>query len=272
MVETVHSSPSSSPGDVTRVVPRSPAGPHPRRDPPLAEAPPLSLRFTDTDAIDPIAVPEGELTLVEGTRGTEAMRHRLIVACAQTGLATMHVVGGERLDTTGLARRAQAAGLDPGYVLRSSLVARAFTAYQLSVLVEERLPGVLSREDAIGAALVIDPLRLYTDEDVRAAEARRLAEQALAALQQTAEAHAVPIVLVQPPRTSRPELMQGMRERAERHVLVHARDASSRRNGRGPALTIAPPEEDEVHRVRDPRPSQVRLDRFHETAAGGPDG
>lgn len=263
MLETVHASPASSPGDVARVLPRS----TPSRSPPCPQTAPPSLRFTDTDAIEPIAVPEGELTLVEGTRGTEAMRHRLIVACAQAGLATMHVVGGERLDTTGLARRAQAAGLDPGYVLRSSIVARAFTAYQLSVLVEERLPGVLNREDAIGAALVLDPLRLYTDEDVRAAEARRLADQALTALQQAADEHAVPIVLVQPPRTSRPQLLQGMREHAERHVLVHARDSGTHRNGRGPALTIALPREGEVHRVRDPRPSQARLDRFHGTAA-----
>lgn len=263
MLETVHASPASSPGDVARVVPRSP---QPGSASVPEDAPP-GLVFADQAAIDPIELPEGALTLVEGAGGTEPMRHRLVVACARDGLPTMHVVGGERLDTTGLARRAQAAGLDPGYVLRSSIVARAFTAYQLSVLVEERLPGVLRREEALGAALVLDPLRLYTDEDVKAAEARRLARQALTALEQAAREHEVPIVLVQPPRGSRPELLEAMRERAERHVLVHARQAGPDSRG-GPALTVALPREGEVRRVRDPRPSQARLDRFTGQAGG----
>lgn len=251
---------------------------HPRTEPPSPKpSSRLSLRFADerTGERPEIELAEGEITLLEGTRGTEAARHRLVLDAARSGRVTVHVVGSERLDTTGLARRAQAAGLDPGYVLRSSIVARAFTAYQLSVLLEERLPAALEAEDA-AAGLVLDPLRLYTDEDVKPAEARRLADQAVQRLQAVAEAFQVPLLVVQPPRGRRRALTRMLREAAGQHVLVRAHAGTERvQSGQArPAFTVYLPREDETYRVQEPRARQARLDRFstgplEEGAAGG---
>jgi len=255
MLDTAHARSETSPGDVTRARPVDPSRANREMAP--------RLSFSDDDMIDPIPVPEGEVTLVEGARGTEPMRHRLVVEQARAGQATMHVHGGDRLDTTGLARRAQADNLDPGYVLRSSIVARAFTAYQLSVLVEERLPQALARVDRLSVALVVDPLRLYTDEDVRRAEAKRLASGAFDEIATTAETNKLPVVLVQPPRAERPELLAQARELATKHVLVQAQGEGSVQSGqRRPELVVTLPGEDQRHRVQDPRRRQARLNRF----------
>lgn len=51
-------------------------------------------------------------------------------------------------------------------VLASSTIARAFTTYQLSVLIEEPLPDLLADPHDAALAMASDPLELY-DEDVR---------------------------------------------------------------------------------------------------------
>lgn len=240
---------------------------------PSPDATRLSLRFADRPCteVPEIEIPEGQLTLVEGTHGTEAARHRLTLDAARLGNVTVNVVGTERLDTTGLARRAQAHGLDPGYVLRSSIVARAFTAYQLSVLLEEQLPRMLDAENA-AAGLVLDPLRLYTDEDVGPSEARRLTEQAIERLSDIAAGSQLPLVVVQPPRGRRRELTRMLREAANTHVLVGARSGTERaRSGQEqPAYTVHMPEKDRTYRVHEPRPEQARLDQFHDATAPSP--
>lgn len=260
----VASRPDAEPVD--RLSPRPIPRARPAADAPAPGPSDLSIRFAEEGPeIEP---PDGEITLVEGTRGTETARHRLVLDAARAGRTLVHIVGEQHLDTTRLARRAQAQGLDPGYVLRSSIVARAFTAYQLSVLLEERLPSALAAEDA-AAGLVLDPLRLYTDEDVQAAEARRLAEQAVDRLQDVADGFDVPLVVMQPPRAQRRELTRMLREAANAHVLVRAEDGSqAAQSGRArPAYTVHVSGEG-TYRIQDPRPTQARLDRF----GGGTDG
>lgn len=230
----------------------------------------------------------GEVTLVEGRAGVEAMRHRLVLDCAARGRSVMHIVGGNRLDSTGLARRAQAQGLDPGYVLRASVVARGFTAYQLSVLLEERLPAYLAEDDVAALAVVSDPLALYTDEDIRRREGRRLAKQALASIRCTADEHDVPVLIVQPPRPDRrpapgrrdpapgpsatrvAALLKLVRSHADQHVCVRRSGTSS---GDAAARVIELPVRGERYRLAEPRSEQTRLDRFGEAArTGGSDG
>lgn len=230
------------------------------------------MRFTDRERGDlpTVRLQPGRVTLLEGRPGVEAIRQRLVVDCAARGRSVMHVVGGNRLDSTSLARRAQARGLDPGYVLRASVVARGFTAYQLSVLVEERLPTHLADHDDVALAVVSDPLALYTHEDVRCTEGRKLAEQALASLSRTAEDHACPVLLVQPPPGQRggrpspraphqrpvrqdPELDQLVREHADEHLRLLVQRA---------ARVLELLDRGERYRIADPQPRQARLERF----------
>lgn len=265
----VHSLPQVSPDPDSR--PRGgPTGGPSRQRAPRPET--LSLRFTDApDREGPqIYLEPGQITLVEGARGTEPARHRLVIDAARSGRRAFQVVAAHRLDPTGLARRARARDLDPGLVLRSSVLARAFTAYQLSVLLEERLPAGLAADDA-AVGLAVDPLRLYTDEDVHAAEARRLAEQAIDRLAEVAYGADVPLVVMQPPRTARRELTHLLREAADQRVLLRAEpDTGSTQSGQvRPAYTVHLPEEETRQIVQSPRPRQARLDRFHGSTRRG---
>jgi len=75
--------PPSDPEPVDRLGPRpiARARSGPERSP--TSALPLRLRFADDREAEPgIELPEGQPTLVEGTRGTEAARHRLVLDAA----------------------------------------------------------------------------------------------------------------------------------------------------------------------------------------------
>lgn len=274
--------PDAGPVDASR--PRSIPRVRSSLDPPPAPGPgKLALRFTGRDRGDvpKLRLRAGEVTLLEGRAGVEAMRHRLVIDCAVRGRSVMHVVGGNRLDSTRLARRAQAKGLDPGYVLRASVVARGFTAYQLSVLLEERLPAHLDEHPSAAVALVSDPLALYTDEDVGRTEGTRLAEGALDALGRAASEHDRPIVVVQPPTPARrpapgrrdaspgpsrervAELMALVRDHADRRVRVAKRAQPAPADG---ARVVELPGPDRRVRIAEPRAEQARLDRFVQEA------
>lgn len=269
-----------------RTVPRASPGirgapPSERVELPAPPAEGFTLRFTDRPRakLPRVGLKPGHLTLLEATVSVEPVRHRLVIDCATRGRPLVQIVAGNRLDSPGLARRAQAQGLDPGYVLRASVLARAFTAYQLSVLVEERLPAQLADEEAAGLAVVSDPLSLYTDEDVRPVEGRRLAEQAFASLQATAKEHACPLLVTQrlradglpaggrpaPGRRERPRsadraLVERMREHAEMHLRLRGARAGSAEGG--PGRVLERPRRGETVRWADPRPEQAKLDRF----------
>lgn len=264
----------------TRWTDRAPA----RRVPAQGPGPPgLVLRFTDRERADlpEVELRAGEVTLLEGRAGVEAIRHRLVIDCATRGRSIVQIVGGNRLDSTALARRAQALGLDPGYVLRASVVARAFTAYQLSVLVEERLPAHLAADDEAALAVVTDPLALYTDEDVRANEGRSLATQALASIRETAREQACPLLVVQPRRPHRrpapgrrdrspaspkrtAELLELVRAHADTYLRLRPLEGTGPREGPD-GHVIERPRRGERYRVAKPRAEQARLDRFAST-------
>lgn len=75
--------PPSDPEPVDRLGPRpiARARSGPERSPTSALS--LRLRFADDREAEPgIELPEGQPTLVEGTRGTEAARHRLVLDAA----------------------------------------------------------------------------------------------------------------------------------------------------------------------------------------------
>lgn len=275
--ETSLVDPDAGPDPPTNPVPRR------RHEPGADPSPELALRFTEGDREDvpKLRLRAGEVTLLEGRAGVEAMRHRLVIDCAVRGRSVLHVVGGNRLDSTRLARRAQASGLDPGYVLRASVIARGFTAYQLSVLLEERLPAHLDEHPSAAVALVSDPLALYTDEDVRRREGARLAEGALDALARAARDRERPVVVVQPPTPARrpapgrrdaspgpsrervAELMALVREHADRRVRVSTGAQPAPADG---ARVVELPDPGRRVRVAETRAEQSRLDRFAQEA------
>lgn len=220
-----------------------------------------------------LGLPAGTLTLLEMGSGFQALRHRLILDCAASGRSVLQLVSaaegavmtghgharavaiGHRLDSTQLARKALARGLDPAYVLRASVIARAFTAYQLSALVHGTLPEALAAGDHRHAlAIVTDPLSLYTEEDVPRREGLALAEQATQALSRVAKDHGIPLLVVQPRMGGQP-FMAPLYEHADEHVRI-------RPHPRRPGLVVQRTDHDPMHLVPDPGPSQATLAAF----------
>lgn len=137
-------------------------------------SPSLSLGIPALDRV--YGIGPGETLLLETGRTWSAVRHHLVLEAFGRGLPVLQFVGGNRCDPYGLARAARRVGVDPEEVLGHSRVARAFTAHQLTALVEEALPAALD-----GSALVVlaDPLALYGGPEVDGKEGRRLLRCAL---------------------------------------------------------------------------------------------
>ncbi len=239
----------------------------------------LALRLTDRPEapIQTIELPPGQITLLEMGRGFQTLRHRLVIDCAISGRSVLQLVSaaegavltgrgdaravaiGHRLDSTRLARKALACGLDPAYVLRASVLARAFTAYQLSTLVHATLPETLATTDHHALVIATDPLSLYTEEDVPRREGLALAEQATDALAQAACDHRMPVLVVQPPMGGS-TFMAPLYEQAGQHVRIRPHPDQG--------LIVHRAGHDPVHLVTDPGRGQATLADFGLEAPG----
>lgn len=146
-----------------------------------------------------LAQAPGELTLLVDAGAWSQQRTRWVLEAYQRGRRSFHVIAGNRHDVYALAAAAKAQGLDPREVLRSSLLARAFTAHQLAALLEDALPVAMA--ERLGFVAVTDPLDLYADEEeVAWEEGIALLQRGLAKLRLLARRRPeVPIVVVQRP-------------------------------------------------------------------------
>jgi RecA/RadA recombinase len=110
------------------------------------------------------------------------------VCQAARGGTAIVVDGGNSADPYVLAAHARRSGLAPRAALGAVRVARAFTAYQMSAIVEETLPAeALDHPPALVLASCLP--ELYLDEDVPWHEGDVLVERAVALLRQLARTH-----------------------------------------------------------------------------------
>ena len=86
----------------------------------------------------------------------------------QTGV--FWIDAGNSFDAYGAAYAARALGREPASVLRQVRLARPFNLYQLETMILKKLPGERRNEPVV----VSDPFAPLYDEDVPAAEARRV--------------------------------------------------------------------------------------------------
>ena len=100
------------------------------------------------------------------------VRSQLPIREGGLGSPVVFVDGGNRFDPYLVAENARLLGLDPDEALRNVWVSRAFTNYQLTALVTERLPEALSRVKP-KLVVVSDPAALYCDSDIGLLEAKR---------------------------------------------------------------------------------------------------
>ena len=126
------------------------------------------------------------------------VRAQLPVQLGGLGSNVVFVDGGNTFQRDHTARLARLHGLDPKQVLQRIYISRAFTAYQMTALVLEKLKETVKR---YGAKLVVisDIAGFFVDKDVAETEARRVYSQVVAYLQNFAKENQVVLVATYPP-------------------------------------------------------------------------
>jgi len=144
--------------------------------------------------------------------------------------------GANALDPYLLSNLARRVGQAPRTLLASVYVSRLFTAYQLEAAVVDRLEGAIATRRP-GGVLLAGLLDLLYDEDLSAAEARRIFRKILAVVTRLA---AQPLSLIaacpaQPPVPGREGFLPQLGVAASRVFAVASRDGGIEITGEKPA-------------------------------------
>jgi hypothetical protein len=146
----------------------------------------------------------GDFAVLHGN-AVSSMLSLLAVRCQlpiyDGGLASpvIFVDGGNSFRLYEISEIAQLCGLDPSTVLQRIFISRAFTAYQMTSIVMEKLEEIITRRNA-KLVLLSDALGLYLDKDVPSGEAKKVWMQVAASLRELAERRRVIIVATSPSR------------------------------------------------------------------------
>ena len=131
---------------------------------------------------------------------------------AGQGIDVVVLDGANRFDPYMVSFFAKRAMIPPEKLLKSIRIARAFTCYQMTTLIEEKLFALLHPAGAIGpgflpsplgrlrrqsAVILLGPITTFLDEDVAEREVRPLFERSLRKAEKMAE-EGVPFFLFQP--------------------------------------------------------------------------
>lgn len=172
------------------------------------------------------------------------------------------VDGGNSLDPYILAKHARRAGLAPRRALQGMRIARAFTAYQLSALLEETLlDEVIDHTPAL--VLVSCLPEMYMDEDVPWVEANALVERAMALLRGIAREHGCAVLATNAGPTklaSRPRL----------RTLVYTADRVVRLLAQGDTVVLEDLPSGRRTAFRAPARGQATLENFDGPQLGAP--
>ncbi len=166
----------------------------------------LTLNVRCIDDLFPGFVP-GDFALVYGSPAPTSLASLLCVRAqlpAQLGGLSSSVVyidGGNSFRLYNISRLAQIHHLDPKQALNRIFIARAFTAYQMTALLMERLTDAVENYHS-KVVIVSDIAGLFLDKDIPDDEAKRVYSQVVASLQSFASKHQVIIIATYKPRPS----------------------------------------------------------------------
>jgi len=129
----------------------------------------------DDELPDPLFGPGSVVSL----HGNFAPRitQKLVVSATEEGQVAL-VDGANLSDPYRFLEVAKERGLGTGFMDRIE-VARGFTAYQQTSLIEDRLPSLLRSMDKASTVVLLEPGHLYLDEDVDEEEGRKLFSRAM---------------------------------------------------------------------------------------------
>ncbi len=149
----------------------------------------------------------GDFAVIHGSPSVASLTSMLCVRAqlpAQLGGLSSNVVfvdGGNTFRLYQVARLAQLHQLDPKQALDKIYISRAFTAYQMTALIMERLQDAVERFNA-KLVVISDIAGLFLDKDIPDEEARRVFSQVTAYLQHFASKNQVVLVATYLPRSS----------------------------------------------------------------------
>lgn len=158
----------------------------------------LTLNMPDVDQLFPGFKP-GDFAVLHGSTSLISLAARICVRAqipAQLGGLASNVVfidGGNTFRLYKTARLAQLHGLDPRKVLEHIFISRAFTAYQLTTLIMEKLEATIKKYNT-KIVVISDIASLFLDEDIPAEEAQKVYSQILNYLSSFAKKHQIILI------------------------------------------------------------------------------
>ncbi len=174
----------------------------------------FSLNMRNINDLFPGFAP-GDFAVIYGSPSVISLTSLLCVRAqlpAQIGGLSSNVVfidGGNTFRLYQVSRLAKVHHLDPKQALDRIFLSRAFTAYQMTALIMERLKDAVEKYNA-KLIVISDIAGLFLDKDIPDEEARRVFSQITAYLQSFARQNQVILIATYPPRqnTSRNAFLQ----------------------------------------------------------------
>jgi hypothetical protein len=169
----------------------------------VSPQPLLSLNMRNINDLFP-GLALGDFAVLHGSESVQSLasllcvRAQLPVQLGGLGSNVVFVDGGNTFQLYHVARLARLHGLDPKQTLERIYISRAFTAYQMTALVLEKLRETVKRYDA-KLVVISDIAGFFLDKDVAEIEARRVYSQVTAYLQNFARENNIILVATYPP-------------------------------------------------------------------------
>jgi hypothetical protein len=169
----------------------------------VSPQPLLSLHMRNLNELFPgftlgdFAVLYGSLS-VESLASLLCIRAQLPIQLGGLGSNVVFVDGGNTFQLYHVARLARLHGLDPKHTLERIYISRAFTAYQMTALVLEKLRETIRRYGS-KLAVISDIAGLFLNKDIAETEARRVYSQVTAYLSNFAKENQIILVATCPP-------------------------------------------------------------------------
>jgi hypothetical protein len=169
----------------------------------VASSPLLSLNMRNVNQLFP-GFALGDFAVIHGSSSVVSLasllcvRGQLPVQLGGLGSNVVFVDGGNTFQLYHVARLARLHGLDPKQTLERIYISRAFTAYQMTALVLEKLRETIRRYDA-KLVVISDIAGFFLDKDIAETEARRVYSQVIAYLSNFAKENQIMLVATYPP-------------------------------------------------------------------------
>jgi hypothetical protein len=165
--------------------------------------PVLSLNMRNvTDLFSGFAM--GDFAVLYGSKSVQSLvsllcvRAQLSPQLGGLGSNVVFVDGGNTFSLDQVTRLARLHQLDPKKTLERIYLSRAFTAYQITALILEKLKETVKRYDA-KLVIISDIAGLFLDKDVPEYEARRVYSQVIAYLSNFAKENNIALITTYPP-------------------------------------------------------------------------